>query len=95
MNGLRSRTRTIELVGEYDLAQRAEVASLFEALAPDGPAVIDMARVTYVDSSFMHELLKLRKRIKPQRITLLVGSAHVRRVLRLMKLELLFEIRDV
>lgn len=95
MHGLRSRARTIELVGEYDLTQKAEVASLFGALAPDGPAVIDMARVTYVDSSFIHELLSLRKRFKLQPITLLVGNAHVRHVLRLMNLELQFEIRNV
>lgn len=55
--------RRIELIGEYDLSQKAEVAALFGALAPDGPATINMTEVSYVDSSFLHELLKLRKRL--------------------------------
>lgn len=86
--------RRIELVGEYDLSQKAEIAALFGALAPDGPATIDMSQVSYVDSNFLVELLKLRKRLVHP-ITLLVRSEHIRRVLRIVNFEHLFEIKVV
>jgi anti-anti-sigma regulatory factor len=85
--------RRIELVGEYDLSQITETAALFDALSPDGPATIDMTRVSYVDSSFLKELVKLRARLIPHRITLLVGQENVRRLLRIVKFEMLFEIQ--
>lgn len=86
------QTRRLELVGEYDLSQRDETAALFGALSPNGPATIDMSRVDYVDSSFLHELVKLRKRLTPHRITLVVRSEAVRRILHLVKFDLLFDI---
>lgn len=92
---LHTQSRRIELVGEYDLSQKPDLAALFGALEPHGPATIDMTQVTYVDSSFLKELVKLRKRLIPHRITLLVRSANVRRLLRLVKFDLLFDIRAV
>lgn len=86
--------RRIELIGEYDLSQKVEIATLFGALAPDGPATIDMSEVNYVDSSFLNELLKLRKRLGHP-ITLLVRSEHLRRVLRVVNFEQLFDIQQV
>ncbi len=87
------QTRRIELVGEYDVSQKRELAALFGALEPGGPATIDLTRVTYVDSSFLNELVKLRTRFIPHQITLLVRSDNVRRLLRLVKFDLLFEIQ--
>jgi anti-anti-sigma factor len=84
----------IELNGEYDLAQRAQMASLFEALRPDGPAVIDLTKVTYVDAAFLSELIKLRRRFKQHPITLAGAKADVKRVLRLVSFEELFEITE-
>lgn len=93
MNTLpRGQTRRLELIGEYDLNQKGELGALFRALSPDGPATIDMSRVTYVDSSFLQELVRLRKRLTPHRITLLVRSDNVRHLLRLVKFDLLFDI---
>lgn len=90
----RRDARRIELTGECDLSQIAEIAALFGALAPDGPATIDMSGVTYVDSNLLHELLKLRKRLGHP-ITLLVRTEHLRRVLRVVNFDQLFDIQLV
>jgi anti-anti-sigma factor len=84
----------IELYGEYDLSQKEAIASLFEALPPDGPAVIDLTKVTYVDSTFLSELVRLRRRFKEHPITLLGAKDQVMRVLRLVSFERLFEIAE-
>src|SRR5579863_1487708 len=96
MNPLpRGQTRRLELVGEYDLTQQDELGALFRALPPDGPATIDMSRVTYVDSSFLHELTRLRTRLIPYRVTLLVRTESIRRLLKLANFDLLFEIKTL
>jgi anti-anti-sigma regulatory factor len=75
-------TRRIERNGEYDLPQREQAASPFEALRPDGPAVIDLTKVTYVDSVFLRELVKLRRRFGEHSITLIGASDSVMFILR-------------
>lgn len=87
------QTRRVELAGDYDVSQKHELAALFRALEPGGPATIDMTKVTYIDSSFLHELMKLRARLMGQRITLLVRSDNVRRILRIVNFDVLFEIQ--
>ena len=84
----------IELNGEYDISQQHSVASLFEALRPDGPAVIDLTKVTYVDSSFLAELVKLRRRFKEHVITLVGAKDNVLRVLQIVSFDRLFEVRE-
>ncbi len=88
----RIQTRRIELVGQYDHSQKPELATLFEALAPGAPATIDMTKVTDIDSSVLKELVKLRKRLTPHKMTLLVRSDNIR-LLRLVRFDLLFEIQ--
>jgi anti-anti-sigma factor len=86
--------RRVALDGEYDLSQKEAIASLFEALRPDGPAVIDLTKCTYVDSTFLSELVKLRQRFKEHPITLIGASGSVMRVLRLVHFNRLFEIPE-
>lgn len=88
-------SRRIELVGEYDISQKPQIAALFEALHPGGPATIDMTRVSYIDSSFLNELIKLRMRFVPHQITLIVREDNIRRILGLVKFDRLFEIESV
>lgn len=87
-------TRRIELNGEYDVSQKETIASLFGALRPDGPAVIDLTKCTYVDSTFLSELVKLRERFKQHPITLLGASGSVMRVLQIVHFNRLFEIPE-
>jgi anti-anti-sigma factor len=89
-----SSTRRIELNGECDVSQIQAVASLFEALRPDGPAVIDLTSVTYVDSLFLGELLKLRRRFREHSITLVGATGNVARILRIVQFNQLFTITE-
>ena len=54
--GKTPNARRIELNGEYDVSQKEAIAALFAALPPDGPAVIDLSKCTYVDSTFLSNL---------------------------------------
>jgi anti-anti-sigma factor len=82
----------IELNGEYDLSSKDDIASLFRSLRADGPAVIDMVKVTYIDSTFLHELAELRSRFKQHPITLLGVNKNLQRVLNIANFDRLFEI---
>ncbi len=80
--------------GEYDIADREALATLFGALRADGPATIDLTKVTYLDATMLTELLKLQARFKEHSIKLLVRSGIIRRVLRIVRFEQIFEIVD-
>jgi len=82
----------IELDGEYDLSQKEVLASLFGDLRADGPAAIDLTKVTYVDSTFLNALAVLRGRFNGHPITLLGANATILRVLRLVGFDRLFHL---
>jgi anti-anti-sigma factor len=86
--------RRIELEGEYDLSQREQIAALFGSLHADGPIVIDLTKVTFIDSTFLHLLAALRLRFKGQSITLTGATANIKRILKLVKFEQLFVLAD-
>jgi anti-anti-sigma regulatory factor len=84
--------RCIELHGEYDFSRREALASLFESLDPAAPAVIDLTKCTYVDSMFLGELVKLRRRFTEHSITLLGATGSVMYMLRIMHFKSVFVI---
>lgn len=86
--------RRIELEGEYDLSQREQIAALFGSLHADGPVIIDLTKVTFIDSTFLHLLAALRLRFKGQSITLTGATANIKRILKLVKFEQLFVLTD-
>ncbi|HXB83933.1 MAG TPA: STAS domain-containing protein [Candidatus Acidoferrum sp.] len=95
MDQLRTNSpRRIELEGEYDGSQREQIAALFGSLRADGPVVIDLTKVTFIDSTFLHLLAALRLRFKGQSITLTGATANIKRVLKLVKFEQLFVLAD-
>ncbi|HEY6449662.1 MAG TPA: STAS domain-containing protein [Candidatus Cybelea sp.] len=91
---MNNHSRGLALEGEYDLVDREALATLFGALRADGPATIDLTKVTYLDGTMLTELLKLQARFKEHSIKLLVRSAIIRRVFRIVRFEQLFEIVD-
>ncbi len=91
---MNNHSRGISLEGEYDLVDRQALATLFGALRADGPATIDLTKVTYLDGTILTELLKLQTRFKEHSIKLLVRSSIIHRVLRIVRFERLFEIVD-
>lgn len=82
----------VELNGEYDLTRKEELNSVFAALQPDGPAIIDLSRVDYVDSTFLQALAGLHFRFKEHGVTLVGAGAAVRRLLSIVKFDELFHI---
>jgi anti-anti-sigma factor len=89
-----AEARLIRLEGEYDLTRKDELAALFSALDGDEPVVIEMANVTYMDSSVLHELAALRLRNENQTITLTGVSPHVRRLLDVVNFDRILRIAD-
>jgi anti-anti-sigma factor len=84
----------LELDGEYDLNRKQELASLFEALDADAPIEIDLSRVTYLDSTVLHELAALRLRCHRE-ITLVGANANLRRVFHVTNFDELFHIIEL
>lgn len=84
----------IELDGEYDLTRKEELSFLFAALPDDTAAVIDLSRVTYVDSTFLHVLASLHFRLKEHGVTLVGASSSVRRLLSIVRFDQLFRIAE-
>jgi anti-anti-sigma factor len=83
----------IELEGEYDLSRKAELASVFASIdGGDGPLVIDMSKVSYVDSTMLNQLSRLRFRHRDRQITLAGVSLNVRRILDIANFDRLFQI---
>jgi anti-anti-sigma factor len=87
-------SRRIEFDGEYDLSQREQIAALFDGLGADGPVIIDLTKVTYIDSTFLHELAALRLRFKERSITLTGANANIKRILKVVKFDRLFALAD-
>jgi anti-anti-sigma factor len=84
--------RHLHLFGDYDISDKETLASLFGALAPDGAVVIDMTKVTYIDSTFLNQIDALRLRLKQHRITLLGVNKHARHLLHIVNFDHLFQI---
>lgn len=70
---------------------RRQVKAFFDLSGLDGPAEIDMTKVTYVDSTALHELASLKACFNGHLITMRVRE-NICRVLYLMRFDRLFEI---
>jgi anti-anti-sigma factor len=79
----------IELEGEYDIARRDELARAFASLG-NGPATIDLSRVTYLDSIFMQQLVLLYRRLVEHGVTLKGANENVLKLLRIAGLDQFF-----
>ncbi len=84
--------RRVVLSGEYDLLRRDELRELFASLGDEREITLDLRDVTYLDSSFLDELVKLRRRLTEHSITLIPGDANVRRVLNITGMHEIFTI---
>lgn len=84
----------IKLEGEYDLTRKDEVAALFAAIDGGDPIVIDMTGVTYIDSTILYQFAALKSRQNGNTIRLTGLNPHIRRVLRIVKFDELFDLSD-
>jgi anti-anti-sigma factor len=84
----------VELSGDYDISRKRELALLFESLDGDDPVVIDLAKVSYLDSTMLNELSIFRSRNRERQITLRGANPNVRRILRLVNFDSLFNVAE-
>jgi anti-anti-sigma factor len=68
--------------GEIDISRVSELRDEIMALATDRPVVLDLSRVSYLDSSGLGMLVLLRKRLARcgMAVTLVDVQPHVRRI---------------
>jgi anti-anti-sigma factor len=78
----------ITLRGEIDLSNVAEMRS--SLAGAQGPAVVDLTAVTYLDSTALYELGALRKRVG--NVVLVAPSPQIRRTLDIVGFTKIFDI---
>ena len=88
----RPQLRRVVLSGEYDLLRREELQEIFDSLGNEREITLDLRGVTYVDSSFLDELGKLRLRLPDHSITLTGADATVRRLLEITSMHTIFTV---
>jgi anti-sigma B factor antagonist len=87
----------VRLAGEVDLSWSAQVRqAVLAALASGEPVGVELSRVSYIDSSGIAALVEgfQNARGRGQSFVLVAPSAPVRAVLRLARLDRVFELVD-
>src|ERR1700685_977171 len=73
--------------GEYDLTHQAQLRTEFDAIRDEQNLVLDMSAVTYLDSTFIGELIRLHNRRADRRcnrLTIVRPAPIVKKVLSLL-----------
>jgi anti-anti-sigma factor len=77
-------TMTISLRGEWDLAQKRTMRRVVNDVLERAPdcVVLDLSRLSFIDSTGVHGILELHKRSKDQHAHLVIvpGSRAVQRI---------------
>ena len=73
----------ITLEGEYDLSRKDEIAKVFASVDGQTTVVVDVAKVTYLDSTILRELALLRLKRVDRHITLVGANENLRRLLKI------------
>ncbi|MEO6913823.1 MAG: STAS domain-containing protein [Candidatus Baltobacteraceae bacterium] len=88
----------INLFGEYDLARAVELERQLAEARDSDIAFIDLTNVTYIDSSSIASLVRLRKHMQENGrsavIRLIAPQENVLKVLRITGLEQIFEVHE-
>jgi anti-sigma B factor antagonist len=80
---------SIVLAGEFDAYVAGDLDAAIERLPPDGPARVDVAGVTFIDSSALRVLILHHDRLRASggELKLVEPSLAVRRLLEVSRLE--------
>ena len=81
----------IKLVGDYGLDRRDELRRLLEDVKI-GPVTLDLSGVTYADSIFLTQLVRLQQRLRD--VTLRGADANLRKIFTVSGFDQLFHIVD-
>ncbi len=73
--------------GEYDLTHKARLRAEFDALHAENRLVLDMSAVTYLDSTFISELIRLHEKRAERvcdRLTIVRAGPIVKKIFALL-----------
>jgi anti-sigma B factor antagonist len=90
-------TTVLQLYGEFDLASAPTFeAELARAEADDGPIVIDLSALEFIDSSGLSQLLAAHTRAEDddRKLVFLKGPLSVERILRITGLDQILRFED-
>jgi anti-anti-sigma factor len=83
-------TTTISLTGEWDLAQQPAARDAIRSVLRRCPEVVvfDLSRLSFIDSSGLHDMLELDRRARHQNIRLVIipGCRRVQRLFEICQL---------
>lgn len=84
-------------VGKYDVGGKEQLRADLDRLAALPAVVLDLSRVTYIDSTVITELMRLHnlraeRRLVPE--TIIVGGGHLKRLFDLLQLDKVFRLVD-
>jgi anti-sigma B factor antagonist len=85
----------LSLVGEFDLSQLDRLREAFEDTLGQAPVIVDLARATYIDSTVLGSLIRLRKDLAEHggALTLVNASPFVARLFTVAGLDPIFDVR--
>ncbi|HZO93632.1 MAG TPA: STAS domain-containing protein [Candidatus Baltobacteraceae bacterium] len=72
----------VVLQGEIDIHDADRLRTLFDACAQGKPVLVDLSRVTYLDSTALNELARLRRRCDD--VAIVVASPQIERILEIV-----------
>jgi anti-anti-sigma factor len=76
-------TTTVDVIGEWDLASQAEARAALRVALEHSPerVVLDLSRLSFIDSSGMHNVIELYSRCEQQAMQLVIipGPKSVQR----------------
>ncbi len=70
------------LEGEIDIHDAERMRTLFDACVDGKPILVDLSRVTYMDSTALNELARLRRRCDD--VVLVVNSPQIERIIEIV-----------
>ena len=78
----------LHLIGELDMATVAQLETAFEAVSGDGPVTLDLAQLTFIDSSGLYAIMEFaRSRNGSGPLILASPSATAKRAMEIAGLE--------
>jgi anti-anti-sigma factor len=80
-------TIVMVFAGEYDLTHQAQLRAEFDALQAENHLILDMSAVTYLDSTFASELVRLHQKRAERgcdRLTIVRAAPIVKKVFELL-----------
>lgn len=94
-NGHSSGTVVMVFSGEYDIVSKDQVRTAFDAVSEAPRLALDFSDVRYIDSSIIHELLRLhntRAAGALERETVVVRSKNLLRLFEILHLASVFRV---